>query len=71
MRVRELGSLILLGVVIGSAIIGISARYWTKQQDSTVEELSEAFIEGQIEKALDLKEDALDGKIDLSPGSPE
>ena len=71
MIVKEMGSVILLGMVIASAVVGITARYWTKQNDSPVEEVSEAFIESQIEKALDLKEDTLDGKIDLSPGSPE
>lgn len=69
MIVKELGSIILLGLVIGSAIIGISARYWTNKDDSLVEEVSEEFIESQIEKALKLKEDSLN--IDLSPGSPE
>lgn len=66
-----MGSLILLGAVIIAAVIGISSRYITKQNDSPVEEITEDFIETQIEKALDLKEDALDGKIDLSPGSKE
>lgn len=66
-----MGSLIFLSAVIIAAIIGISSRYITKQNDSHVEEITEDFIETQIEKALDLKEDSLDGKIDLSPGSKE
>lgn len=66
-----MGSLILFGSVIIAAVIGISTRYITKVDDSPVEEITEDFIESQVEKALDLKKDALDGKIDLSPGSKE
>ena len=66
MIVKELGSFILFGSIIIAAIIGVSSRYFTHKNDSVVEEITEEFIESQIEKALDLKDDSIN--IDLSPG---
>ena len=71
MKVREIGSVFLLGVILVAAVIGVSAKYWTKHHDSVVEEMTETFIEDQIEKALNLKDDALKDKIDFSYGSKE
>jgi hypothetical protein len=66
MRAREMGSLIFLGAVICAAIIGISSKYITKENDGPIEEFTEEFIEDQIEKIFDLENDELKDKIDFS-----
>lgn len=66
MKVKEMGSFILLGAVIVAAIIGISSKYITKKNDGPLEEFTEEFIEDQIEKIFDLENDELKDKIDFS-----
>lgn len=66
MKVKEMGSFILLGAVIVAAIIGISSKYITKKNDGPIEEFTEEFIEDQIEKIFDLENDELKDKIDFS-----
>ena len=66
MKAKEMGSFILLGAVIVAAIIGISSKYITKQNDGPIEEFTEEFIEDQIEKIFDLENDELKDKIDFS-----
>ena len=66
MKVKEMGSFIFLGAVIVAAIIGISSKYITKENDGPIEELTEEFIEDQIEKIFDLENDELKDKIDFS-----
>lgn len=70
MIVRDV-SAFLIGMILIMGMLGVASKYLTKKDDSALEEFSEEFIETQIEKALDLKPDALDGKIDLSPSSGE
>ncbi len=66
MKVKEMGSFILLGAVVVAAIIGIASKYIIKENDGPVEELTEEFIEDQIEKIFDLENDELKDKIDFS-----
>ena len=66
MKVKEMGSFILLGAVVVTAIIGIASKYITKKNDGPIEELTEEFIEDQIEKIFDLENDELKDKIDFS-----
>lgn len=66
MKVKEMGSFVLLGAVIVAAIIGISSKYITKKNDGPLEEFTEEFIEDQIEKIFDLENDELKDKIDFS-----
>lgn len=61
-----MGSLLLASAIVIAFIIGISSQFVTNRDDAIVEEVSEEFIETQIEKALDLKKDSID--IDFSPG---
>ena len=66
MKVKEMGSFILLGAVVVTAIIGIASKYITKKNDGPIEEFTEEFIEDQIEKIFDLENDELKDKIDFS-----
>lgn len=66
MKTKELGSFILLGVVIIAGIVGISSRFISKKSDGPIEEFTERFIEDQIEDALGLKNNELKNKIDFS-----
>lgn len=70
MKIRDAG-ISVLAVVAALALIGIAARYITKQPDGPLEEQMEEHAENLIENHLGLDDEALDGLIDLSPGSPE
>lgn len=65
MIVKEMGSFVVLGMVVVAGIIGVASKYLTKENDGPVEELTEEFIEDQIEKMFDLPMDSID--IDLTP----
>lgn len=53
------------------AVVGIASSFIFKKEDGQVEEMMEDQIEDQIEVSLSLDRDELDGKIDLTPFSPE
>lgn len=69
----KLNSLTLsIVIILGLAIaLGIGAKYITGDDDSATEETAESVIENTIENALGLDGGSLDGKIDLSPSTPE
>lgn len=52
-------------------VVGIVASLIAKRSDSPVEELSEQVIEQELEMILDLPDNSLDGKIDISYKTPE
>lgn len=56
---REVGSLVVFGLVAVLAIVGFASGYWLGH-DNAIEEIAEDVIEKQI--GVD---------VDLSPGSPE
>lgn len=60
--------LIIIGVL---ALVGVGTALYTKTQDGPIEEEMEEAIEDTLETTLGLPNDALDGKIDLTPGSSE
>ena len=53
------------------AMLGFGYSKVKQIDDSMVEEAAESFIEGKLEAALGLEEDALEGAIDLTPLSKE
>ena len=65
----KMGTLFLAGVISVAFVIGFSAQFFTHKKDSPIEDAAEDFIEDQIEKALNLKKDELDGAIDFTPNS--
>lgn len=68
MSLRDAGATVL--IILGAlAIIGVAARYITKQPDHPIEEYAEEHIEDMIEGHLGLPDGSL--HIDLSPGSDE
>jgi hypothetical protein len=60
-----------LALITLFAVVGLGVAIYTKTHDGAVEEVAEELIEDQIEEALGLPEDTLEGKIDLTPTSKE
>lgn len=72
MFANEKGSILIPALLILIfAGIGAGAAIYTKQKDGKIEEAMEKNIEDEIEEVFDLPDDALKGKIDLTPGSKE
>ena len=53
------------------AAIGFGTSVFLKKDDGHIEEMAESIIEDTIEDFLELPEDSLQGKIDLTPSSEE
>ena len=70
MKIKDAGITIFL-VILAVAAAGYFAAKATKKNDGFIEEAAESFIENKLEDFFDLDSDALDGLIDLTPGSPE
>ncbi len=65
------GGITIIGIIAVVAFAGWITFKITKQADHPVEEMAETIIENHLEDLLGLDDDALDGIIDLSPGSDE
>lgn len=68
---KGLALIIPLIAIAAFAVIGIGAAIITKQSDGEIEEMAEDALEEELEDSLGLPDDSLEGKIDLTPGSPE
>ncbi len=63
---------LIAGITIAvTGAIGIVSHFLGAKDDSEIEEVAEAIIEGQIEGALGLPSGSRRGSIDLSPRSRE
>jgi hypothetical protein len=51
--------------------VGVGSYHKTGEPDGKMEELAESGIERVIEEKLNLEKGTMQGKIDLTPGSPE
>lgn len=61
-------------LLIGAALclaVGYGGFWYSGEDDSFVEEQAEKHLENIIEKTLDLDDEALEDKIDLTPWSDE
>ena len=71
MRLNDMGMTIIIGAILLALGIGFGAKHLAGQPDSPVEEYSEAIAEDMIEQLFGLEDGSMNGKIDISPGSPE
>lgn len=58
-------------VLIAVLVVGVTGIYYSGKPDDKVEELAEEIMESEMEKIFHLRNGELDGKIDLTPSTPE
>lgn len=62
-------AIIAVGVLALAAVVGIGFSYYTKTDDSPIEEMAEEVIDFEAEKLLHLEKGTI--KVDLTPQSVE